>query len=55
MDIQAVRDLAARLREQTARVVVGQGAPVDLLTVALLAQGGCPTWRNGSLPSACPR
>jgi MoxR-like ATPase len=39
MDLSAVRDLGAGVREQVGRVVVGQARAVDLLLVALLAEG----------------
>src|SRR5689334_19985878 len=39
MELTAVRDIAARLREQVHRVVVGQDHAIDLLLVALLCEG----------------
>jgi MoxR-like ATPase len=39
MDIASIRDLGARLREQIGRVVIGQDEVIDLLFVALLAEG----------------
>jgi MoxR-like ATPase len=39
MELTAVREVAARLREQVHRVVVGQDDAIDLLLVALLCEG----------------
>jgi MoxR-like ATPase len=39
MDLDEVRALCARVREQVHRVVVGQDAVIDLLLTALLAEG----------------
>jgi MoxR-like ATPase len=39
MELTAVREVAARLREQVHRVVVGQDHAIDLLLVALLCEG----------------
>ena len=39
MELTAVRDIAAALREQVHRVVVGQDHAIDLLLVALLCEG----------------
>ncbi|MBA3504031.1 MAG: AAA family ATPase, partial [Deltaproteobacteria bacterium] len=39
MDLNTVRELAARLREQVHRVVVGQDHAIDLLFVAMLCEG----------------
>ncbi|MDA1193691.1 MAG: AAA family ATPase [Planctomycetota bacterium] len=39
MDLDSIRDLRARLHEQIGKVVVGQSTPIDLLLIALLAQG----------------
>ena len=39
MDLNTVREIAARLREQVHRVVVGQDQALDLLLVALLSEG----------------
>ncbi|HEY3804150.1 MAG TPA: MoxR family ATPase [Kofleriaceae bacterium] len=39
MDLATVRDVAARLREQVQRVVVGQDHAIDLLLVSLLSEG----------------
>ena len=39
MDLEAIRNVRERLHSQINRVVVGQGAPVDLMLVALLCQG----------------
>src|SRR5678815_4061385 len=39
MELAEIRELADRLREQTARVVLGQGRAVELLLTALLAEG----------------
>jgi len=39
MDVVEVRERARALREQCARVVVGQGRVIDLMLVALLADG----------------
>ena len=39
MDLETVRDIASRLREQVHRVVVGQDQAIDLLLVSLLAEG----------------
>jgi MoxR-like ATPase len=39
MELTAVRDIAARLREQIHRVVIGQDPAIDLLLVALLCEG----------------
>ena len=39
MELTAVRDVAARLREQVHRVVVGQDQAIDLLLCSLLSEG----------------
>jgi MoxR-like ATPase len=39
MELTAVREVAARLREQVHRVVVGQDHAIDLLLVSLLCEG----------------
>jgi MoxR-like ATPase len=39
MELTTVRDVAARLREQVHRVVVGQDHAIDLLLVSLLCEG----------------
>jgi MoxR-like ATPase len=39
MDLNTVREVAARLREQVHRVVVGQDHAIDLLLTALLCEG----------------
>src|ERR1043166_9243690 len=39
MELTIVRDVAARLREQVHRVVVGQDHAIDLLLVSLLCEG----------------
>ncbi len=39
MDLNTVREVAARLREQVHRVVIGQDQTLDLLLVALLSEG----------------
>jgi MoxR-like ATPase len=39
MDLNTVREVAARLREQVHRVVVGQDYAIDLLLTALLCEG----------------
>jgi MoxR-like ATPase len=39
MELMTVREVAARLREQVHRVVVGQDHAIDLLLVALLCEG----------------
>ena len=50
MDLQAIRGVAERLRQQVHRVVVGQDQAIDLLLVSLLSEaprvGGGRT-RNG--------
>jgi len=39
MDLQAIHDLANRLRQQVHRVVVGQDHAIDLMLVSLLSEG----------------
>jgi MoxR-like ATPase len=39
MDLETVRNIGARLRDQVHRVVVGQDHAIDLLVVALLSEG----------------
>jgi MoxR-like ATPase len=39
MNLETVRDVALRLREQVHRVVIGQDAAIDLLLVGLLCEG----------------
>jgi MoxR-like ATPase len=39
MDLETVRDIATRLREQCHRVIVGQDQAIDLLLVSLLSEG----------------
>ena len=39
MELEAVRATRDRLQEQIGKVVVGQTTPIDLMFVALLAQG----------------
>src|SRR5215813_6340645 len=39
MELQTVRDISARLKEQVHQVIVGQDQAIDLLLTALLVEG----------------
>src|SRR5438093_4347960 len=39
MDLQAIRDVSMRLREQVKKVVIGQDRTLDLMLLALLCEG----------------
>ena len=42
MELQTVREIAARLRETVHEVVVGQDNAIDLLLVLAQRQAACP-------------